>query len=88
MPTYEYRCAKCGCEFEQFQRMTELPLQRCPKCRGRVRRLISGGSGVIFKGSGFYINDYARKGKSDKASVEETPSKPVKKEDSSKRSKD
>lgn len=61
MPTYEYRCEKCGNEFEAFQRMSDASVKKCPKCQGRVRRLISGGSGLIFKGSGFYITDYARK---------------------------
>ena len=60
MPTYEYQCQKCGHRFDHFQSMTELPLKRCPLCKGLVERLISGGGGVIFKGSGFYINDYAR----------------------------
>jgi len=62
MPTYEYQCRKCGHRFERFQRMTDAPVRQCEKCRGRVERLISGGSGIIFKGSGFYITDYARKG--------------------------
>ena len=61
MPTYEYECKKCSHNFEVFQAMSEPPLQECPKCGSEVRRLIFGGSGVIFKGSGFYVND---KGKS------------------------
>lgn len=61
MPTYEYECQKCRHRFEQFQRITEPAVQRCPKCHGRVRRLVSGGSGIIFKGNGFYITDYCRK---------------------------
>jgi putative FmdB family regulatory protein len=63
MPTYEYRCYSCKHEFEEFQRITAKPLQKCPKCGGKVQRIITGGSCVIFKGSGFYINDYGRKGK-------------------------
>ena len=58
MPTYEYRCGKCEHEFEQFQRISDPPLKTCPKCRGRVRRIISAGAGLLFKGSGFYITDY------------------------------
>jgi putative FmdB family regulatory protein len=58
MPTYEYECDKCGHKFEVFQSMTEPPRKRCPKCRGKVRRLIGGGAGIVFKGSGFYITDY------------------------------
>jgi putative FmdB family regulatory protein len=63
MPTYDYECTKCGHAFEAFQRMSDAPLSSCPRCRGRVRRLIGGGMGVIFKGSGFYTTDY-RKGSS------------------------
>jgi putative FmdB family regulatory protein len=58
MPTYEYKCEKCGNRFEKFQNMTDTPIKNCPKCNGPVRRLIGNGSGVIYKGSGFYINDY------------------------------
>ena len=57
MPTYEYECTKCGHTFEAFQSMIDKPLSRCPKCRYAVRRLIGGGLGVIFKGSGFYTTD-------------------------------
>jgi putative FmdB family regulatory protein len=58
MPTYEYRCTDCGHEFEEFQLMTEPPLDKCPECGGRAERVISGGAGFLFKGSGFYITDY------------------------------
>ena len=58
MPTYEYECEKCGHRFEVFQSMTEPPRKRCPKCKGKVRRLVSGGAGIVFKGSGFYATDY------------------------------
>ncbi len=57
MPTYEYECTKCGHTFEALQSMKDSPLSSCPKCRGKVRRLIGGGLGVIFKGSGFYSTD-------------------------------
>jgi len=60
MPTYDYRCDSCSHEFEEFQSITAAPLETCPKCEGRVRRLISPGNGLIFKGSGFYITDYKR----------------------------
>lgn len=60
MPTYEYECQKCRRRFEEFQKMTDPPLKTCPFCRGRVTRLISGGAGLIFKGSGFYITDYKK----------------------------
>lgn len=58
MPTYEYECTKCGHRFELFQKITDPPRKRCPKCRGAVRRLIGRGAGMIFKGSGFYSTDY------------------------------
>ena len=66
MPTYEYICAKCGHQFEKIQPISDKPLTVCPKdlCnqkkwgKGRVSRAISGGAGLLFKGSGFYITDY------------------------------
>ncbi|MCX7995534.1 MAG: zinc ribbon domain-containing protein [candidate division WOR-3 bacterium] len=61
MPTYEYECINCKYLFEAFQGINDLPIERCPKCGGGVRRLISGGAGLIFKGSGFYITDYKKK---------------------------
>lgn len=57
MPTYEYVCTKCGHRFEAIQSMTEKPLSRCPVCKSAIRRVINGGIGVIFKGSGFYSTD-------------------------------
>ena len=62
MPTYDYKCTKCGDVFEVFQAMSEEPKKRCPKCRGKVQRLISGGAGILFKGSGFYQTDYRSDG--------------------------
>lgn len=62
MPTYDYQCDGCGHTFEAFQPMRDDPLTDCPECGApELRRLISGGTGVIFKGSGFYVND-SRKG--------------------------
>ncbi|MEO0019102.1 MAG: zinc ribbon domain-containing protein [candidate division WOR-3 bacterium] len=63
MPTYEYHCRRCGHRFSLFQSITAKPVKDCPKCksRGSVERLISGGAGLIFKGSGFYITDYKQK---------------------------
>ena len=66
MPTYEYVCEKCGHRFEKFQSISAEPLAICPEdlCarkrwgKGKVKRAISGGAGLIFKGSGFYITDY------------------------------
>ena len=57
MPTYEYECTKCGHTFEAFQSIMDEPLSRCPECKSAVRRVINGGLGVIFKGSGFYSTD-------------------------------
>ncbi len=58
MPTYDYECTECGHTFEEFQMMSEAPLTSCPACEKEgLRRLIGGGTGIIFKGSGFYIND-------------------------------
>lgn len=56
MPTYAYRCASCGHAFEQFQRMSDDALTECPECAGRINRVIYP-VGVVFKGSGWYIND-------------------------------
>ncbi len=66
MPTYEYICEKCGHTFDKFQSIAAAPLSVCPEevCpqkrwgKGKVKRAISGGAGLIFKGSGFYITDY------------------------------
>ena len=66
MPTYEYSCEKCGKNFDLFQSMRDEPLQECPQAqcqlpewgRGKVKRLLGTGAGLIFKGSGFYITDY------------------------------
>lgn len=60
MPTYEYECLECRHKFEAFQSMKEEPIKECPKCRSRVRRLFGTGAGIIFKGSGFYVNDYKK----------------------------
>jgi putative FmdB family regulatory protein len=57
MPTYEYECKSCGHGFEVFQSMSDDPLKDCPECGRELRRIINGGSGVIFKGSGFYVTD-------------------------------
>jgi putative FmdB family regulatory protein len=57
MPTYEYECTRCGEITEEFKPISAPRRQRCPVCRGKVERLLSGGSGILFKGSGFYVND-------------------------------
>src|SRR6266849_2353514 len=61
MPTYEYKCPKCGHEYEKIQKITDNARAKCPKCGTRGERVISAGGGVIFKGSGFYETDYRKK---------------------------
>ena len=58
MPTYEYRCPSCSHDFELFQRMSDEPVAVCPNCGADAVRRLSGGAGLLFKGSGFYITDY------------------------------
>ena len=91
MPTYEYECAKCKKTFELVQSMKDDALKTCPKnlCRqktwgkGKVKRKIGAGAGLIFKGSGFYITDYRsegyKKSKSDAASASSPPATDSKK---------
>lgn len=62
MPTYEYMCNACEHEWEEFQAMSAKPTKKCPECgKRKAERLISGGGGLIFKGSGFYCTDYRSK---------------------------
>jgi putative FmdB family regulatory protein len=96
MPTYEYECAKCKKSFELVQSMKDDSLKTCPKtlCRmktwgkGKVKRKIGAGAGLIFKGSGFYITDYRsegyKKSKSDSAKASDTSSATSTKSDSAK----
>ena len=60
MPTYNYKCNDCEYQFSEFQKMSDNPVKECSQCYGLVRRIISGGSGMIFKGSGFYLTDYGK----------------------------
>ncbi len=76
MPTYEYRCDACGYTFELFQGIHDEPETVCSRCAGHVRRVISGGTGVIFKGSGFYVTD-SRKASAE--GKEKPPAPPEKK---------
>lgn len=70
MPTYEYGCKSCGYRFEEFQSIVDDPIKVCPKChKETVERLVSGGAGLIFKGSGFYITDYKNKNTSSNGSA-------------------
>ena len=59
MPTYDYRCEACEHTLELFQKITESPKKKCPACgKSKLKRLIGGGAGFLFKGSGFYLTDY------------------------------
>lgn len=63
MPTYQYQCKKCGHTFEELQSMSEAPLIRCPNCHtDNLARAVGTGTGLIFKGSGFYQTDYKKHG--------------------------
>lgn len=74
MPTYEYRCHKCGI-FEIDQSMNEKPLTNCPDCGAEVKRVISS-SGIVFKGSGFHVNDYKKDGLHESKHIGKLPDKP------------
>ncbi len=69
MPTYTYECS-AGHRFEEFHSMTDERVRRCPKCRRKARRVPSGGTGLLFKGSGFYITDYRSKSYRERAQKE------------------
>jgi putative FmdB family regulatory protein len=83
MPTYEYRCAK-GHHFERVQKISDRPLTRCPDCGAKAERVISGGQGLIFKGSGFYITDYGKDGKGARKEPDAPAAKAEKKGDGGK----
>ena len=72
MPTYEYECQRCGHRFELFHSIKDAPRKTCPqpKCRGRVKRVLGTGAGIIFKGSGFYVTDYRKPGYTEAAKKE------------------
>ena len=79
MPLYEYKCSKCGYSFEILQKVTDAPLKQCIKCRGPVKKLISP-SALQFKGSGWYVTDYAQKGHPGKRPEDKEKQKGEKKE--------
>ena len=74
MPTYEYECPE-GHQFEKFQKMTDKPRAKCPVCGKPATRKISGGAGLVFQGSGFYITDYGKDGKGPRKAESEKPAK-------------
>jgi putative FmdB family regulatory protein len=79
MPTYEYRCPD-GHQFEKFQKITEKPRAKCPECGKAATRVISGGAGLVFRGSGFYITDYGKDGKGPRKAESEKPAADAKPE--------
>ncbi len=86
MPTYTYRCKSCSYEFEEFQKITDERLIQCPSCKkDTLIRVIDGGAGLVFKGSGFYHTDYKRsgEGKAAKDSGEKENTSETKKESGS-----
>lgn len=87
MPTYQYECLSCDHRFDKFQMMTDKPIKTCPKCHKSVRRLIGAGSGIIFKGAGFYATDYRKtKAHQDNKEKEKTDKKTEAKHKKSKES--
>ncbi len=76
MPTYEYECPE-GHQFEKLQKMSERPRAVCPVCGKPATRKISGGAGLVFKGSGFYITDYGKDGKGPRKPETESVPKPA-----------
>lgn len=66
MPIYGYRCGSCGHEFEVLQKMSDAPLQTCPKCSGKLTKILYP-AGIIYKGSGYYSTDYKGGGKAAKS---------------------
>ena len=69
MPLYEYECTKCGHRFEVIQKFSDPPRTKCPECKGRLRKLLSAPA-IQFKGSGWYVTDYAKRGGSAEKGVE------------------
>ncbi|NQT57960.1 MAG: zinc ribbon domain-containing protein [Bacteroidetes bacterium] len=87
MPTYDYICKECDHEFELFQGIHDDVVKSCPECSGLVRRIISGGAGIIFKGSGFYVTDN-KTGESNSNSVANSKSEAPKQEKVSEKKKE
>jgi putative FmdB family regulatory protein len=83
VPTYQYHCTDCGHDFEEFQAITDKPLDRCPRCGGKPQRVITGGAGFLFKGSGFYITDHRSESYKKAAAREKSSDPPTPKSDKS-----
>jgi putative FmdB family regulatory protein len=84
MPLYEYQCQKCGHRFERIQRFSDPMVKKCPECGGKVEQMISAPA-VQFKGSGWYVTDYAKKSSAGSSSNGESESKGDSGKDSSKK---
>jgi putative FmdB family regulatory protein len=80
MPLYEYQCTKCGHRFEKIQKFSDKKIKKCPECGGAVEQVISAPA-VQFKGSGWYVTDYAKKSSASSTSDSDKESKQSKKED-------
>jgi putative FmdB family regulatory protein len=79
MPIYEYVCEKCGSQIEVMQKVSDAPLKKCTKCRGKLEKIISRASFQL-KGSGWYVTDYSRKSETPSAGTSEKAEKPEKAE--------
>ncbi len=77
MPTYDYECTHCGHKFEVFQNINALRLDKCPKCNKKIKRVISAGAGIIFKGAGFYATDYRKQTKDSSEKKPDAAAAPV-----------
>ena len=80
MPLYEYQCKKCGHRFEKIQKFSDKPVKKCPQCGGPVEQIISAPA-VQFKGSGWYVTDYAKKSHTSPSDSAAKESKETKKEE-------
>jgi putative FmdB family regulatory protein len=79
MPLYDYKCNKCAHQFEVLQSMKDKTLKKCPECgNNSLKKLVSGGAGLIFKGSGFYLTDYKSKSKDKKPEIKSEVKKETK----------
>lgn len=87
VPIYEYECTKCGHRFESVRKLSDPPLTKCEKCKGKVERLVSSPA-IQFKGTGWYVTDYARKSSGSETSKSESTSDDTSEKAASKKDKD
>ncbi|MGZ0174749.1 MAG: FmdB family zinc ribbon protein [Planctomycetales bacterium] len=89
MPTYDYKCANCEHQWEEFQSITAKPKRKCPECgKLKAKRMIGPGAGIIFKGSGFYETDYRSSSYTKDAAADKKASESSNKSDSGSKSSD